>query len=202
MARISGCERTHTHVTTLHVHVCQPSTCPLHFSHTSLHTSPIRTSQEYVLAHFILLFFMALILAFIDSVANAVQGKLEPDDHHARRADFKRQLGFIVWSRLQNDLMVVSSCVLWAWLAHETGLLDSLAWLSVAYQSEHPSAPIGDRPTSSYWHLIGSGGWIQWMLSCHPRMPRDPTTLLHLAQDVTVALLATKALYFGFLWIW
>ena len=140
---------------------------------------------------------MLVAISVVGFIARAVQRKLEPEDHHIRRADFQRQLGFIVWSRLQNELMIVSSCVLWAWLAHESGLLDAAAWLSVTWQQANPSPPIAERPTSPYWHLEE---WIPWMLSCHPRMPRDPTTALHLLQDVTVALLATQVFYFGFLW--
>ena len=94
--------------------------------------------------------------------------------------------------------MVVSTLVLCAWLAHETGLLDVAAAVSVTWQSEHPSALLVDRPTGPYWQLQH---WIPWMLSCHPRMPRNPTTVLHLAQDVTVALLTTKVLFFAFLWV-
>ena len=38
-----------------------------------------------------------LLVAMVDLVAHSVQRKLEPDDHHARRGDFQRQLCFIVW---------------------------------------------------------------------------------------------------------
>jgi hypothetical protein len=155
-------------------------------------------AQEYALAHFLLLCASVVVVALADLLAHVVQRNLEPDDQHARRAEFRRQLGYIVWTRLQNELMVVSTLVLCAWLAHETGLLDAAAAVSVAWQSEHPSAPLVDRPTGPYWQLER---WIPWMLSCHPRMPRNPTTVLHLAQDVTVALLTTKVLFFAFLWV-
>ena len=121
--------------------------------------------QEYALAQFLLLCARVIIVALADLFAHLVQRRLQPDDQHARRSDFKRQLGYIVWTRLQNELMVVSSIVMCAWLAHETGLLDLAAAVSVQYQSEHPSPPFAERPTTPYWNL---SKWIPWMLSCHP----------------------------------
>ena len=154
--------------------------------------------DEYALAHFIILAFFVVITALLDNGVNMVKRSLEPEERHLRRSEFRRELGLIVWMRLQGELMVVGSLVVWIWLAHESGLLEGVAHMSVTWQREHPSVdenPVTD-PLADPGRLAQ---WMEWQLSCHPRTPRDATTLLHVLQDVLVALFLAKVLYFLFL---
>ncbi len=84
--------------------------------------------EEYTLAHFAILSVFVTLTALLDYVVQSVQRSLEPeDDRRVRRADFRRALGLIVWTRLQGELAVVGTLVVWIWLSHETGLLDHVA---------------------------------------------------------------------------
>jgi hypothetical protein len=157
-----------------------------------------RTQSEYAIAHFMMLATLLLLSSFTDVVANFVQRRLEPDDHHKRRADFRRQLGLIVWSRLRGELMVAGFTFVWIWMASQAGLLDWIAAFSAARQAHRDVwlSPATSRP-NPFWHPIN---FLYWMLSCHPLLPSDGETLLRLAQDVVVALYVTKLAYFSFLW--
>lgn len=155
-----------------------------------------RSFCQYALAHFIILTVCVALTALLDYGVHLVQHRLEPDDdRRVRRADFRKELMRLVWMRLQGELMVVGSLVVWIWLSQEIGLLDQVAAFSVAWQVEHPSVP--DNPISDPFSNFTA--WLGWALSCHPRTPRDATTLLHVLQDVLVALFVAKVLYFLFL---
>ena len=154
--------------------------------------------DEYALAHFSILAFFVALTALLDNGARQIQRSLEPEDRRLSRSEFRRELGLIVWMRLQGELMVVGSLVVWIWLAHETGLLEGLAAFSVNWQLEHPS--VDDNPISDpLANPTRFAKWLEWALSCHPRGPRDATTLLHVLQDVLVSLFVAKVLYFLFL---
>ena len=94
--------------------------------------------EEYTLMHFICLAVFVALTSMVDYWVNRVQNLLAPRESGqrfaGRRVDLRRELNLIVWTRLQGELMVVGSLVVWIWLAHETGLLDAVAWRSVAYQ--------------------------------------------------------------------
>ena len=156
-----------------------------------------QSEEEYVLAHFLLLATGVIpMAALVSLVSHHVQRWLEPDDYHARRSDFRRQLGLIVWSRLRGELMAAGSLVVWVWLAYETGVLDALTAFSAAWQEEHP---VGTEPPPLAEPFAHPMEWLRWMTTCYPRLPRDPQTLLRLAQDVIVALLMTKIFYYTLL---
>ena len=85
---------------------------------------------------------------------------------------------------------------MWVWLAYETGVLDALTAFSAAWQEEHP---VGTEPPPLAEPFAHPMEWLRWMTTCYPRLPRDPQTLLRLAQDVIVALLMTKIFYYTLL---
>jgi len=156
--------------------------------------------EEYALAHFFILSFFVLLTSLADYGVHHVQRRLQPPEEERprmknNRPDLRRQIALIVWTRLQGELMVVGSLVVWIWLMHETGLLDGIAAFSVRWQKEHPS--VDANPVSE--PFSDPTAWLGWALSCHPRTPRDPTTLLHVLQDVLVAFFVAKVLYFLFL---
>ena len=161
------------------------------------------TQEEYGLAHFGMLAILLIPTMLLDWCSHKIQRRLLPDDHHATRADFSRQLHLILWSRLQGELTVVGTLVVTIWLSYETHLADGLAAFSASWQDEHLSGNATDdlfggvRPDP----IAAPTAFLQWLFTCHPRMPRDPESLLHLAQDVHVALFVTKLGYFGFLWL-
>ena len=142
--------------------------------------------EEYALAHFIILACFVSLTACLDHIVHKVQLRLEPPEQfrRVRRSAFFREIALKLWMRLQGELMVVGSLVLWIWLSHETGLLDAISSFSLAWQVEHPSVDVNpiDEP------LTNLPAYLGWALSCHPRTPRDATTLLHVLQDVLVAL--------------